>query len=248
VSEPADARRRRPHALAALKSGLAATALLAVTLGLIAWHGRHTDSQHNSYVGARSVDVDVSSGDVEVLGGTGTAAVDRTVSWAMLKPVVSEHLDDDRLTVRVICGSAHRWLCSSSVRVVVPEATAVRVHTGAGRISVRDLSGTLALSSGSGAVEGTALRSSRVNAQSSTGSVRLRFSTAPERVLARSDAADVDVALPQGRDYRVAAASPAPNARVDVVNNPLSARLVDVRSRTGSVRVGYGDPSNTLAQ
>lgn len=238
-------------------------AVAAIGLGALTVIGSlaHETARHTGrYDGVRTVDVDVDSGSVAVTGvdGSTTTTVRRTVSWSLRKPKIQERQEGDRLVVRVDCSFSFGQGCGGHFEIRVPRATDLRLHSSAGRVEVRgtdgsvdasssagrvsatDIGGQATLQSSAGTVEGSRLRSALVDAQSSAGSVRLAFATAPERVQASSSAGSVDVVVPRDATaYRVEASTSAGSSDVTVRTDPGSDRQIDAHSSAGSVRVRY---------
>ena len=238
---------------------LAVAAIGLGALNIIGSLARETARHTGRYDGVRTVDVDVDSGSVAVTGVDGsTTTVRRTVSWSLRKPKIQERQEGDRLVVRVDCSFPFGRGCGGHFEITVPRATDLRLHSSAGRVEVRgtdgsvdasssagrvsatDIGGQATLQSSAGTVEGSRLRSAVVDAQSSAGSVRLAFATAPERVQASSSAGTVDVVVPRDATaYRVEASTSAGSSDVTVRTDPGSDRQIDAHSSAGSVRVRY---------
>src|SRR5262245_34374110 len=108
--------------LRVLGLGFALLAVASGTLNVVGSLGRDSVSSRASYSGVRSVEVHVQDQSVDVTGGSGSAVtVDRTVSWSLRKPKITERQTGDHLVIRVDCG----WFdfgrgCGGQVRLAVP--------------------------------------------------------------------------------------------------------------------------------
>jgi hypothetical protein len=223
-------------------------ALVTVLLGALSVAGslaRDGTAQRHAYVGVRRVDVDVSVESVEVRAGPdGSTALDRTISWSLGRPTITQTQDGDRLVIRSSCPGLNLGRgCSGRVRLVVPAGTDVRVRSSAGDVLAVGLTGPLSLFSSAGSVRGTDLRTPVVDASSSADAVRLQLAVPPSRVRATSSAGAVAVLLPPGpQTYRVDASSSADTTDVTVRTDPTSALVIVARSSADSVRVAYDTP------
>jgi hypothetical protein len=209
---------------------------VAATVG-----GRGSRHLSETYTGVRSIDVQVSAEAVELFASADdTTRLDRTATWSMRAPRLTQQLDGDRLVVRSSCSFGFGLGCSGRLRLDVPAGVDLRVHSSAGAVRADGLSGALDLSTSAGSVRATNLASSDVRASSSAGSVTVELAIEPTRVAASSSAGSVTVLVPQGTaTYRVSAKTSAGSENVDVRTDPAADRVIDVHSSAGSVRVGY---------
>ncbi len=111
----------------------------------------------------------------------------------------------------------------------------VTVERMAGDIAVFDMSGPLDLSSATGEITADGLRSEVVRAVSHTGDLRLELLAAPRSLDVRSDAGEIDLAVPGDVTYRVDARTAAGEERVLVPADQASPRLIRAESVTGDV-------------
>jgi hypothetical protein len=191
-----------------------------------------------------AVRVDNSCGPVKVReGGGGVVRTQARVTTRFgTTPRVTSREEGGRVVVSTHCGSPFGG--SVALTVEVPPAAEVKAQSSAGAVQADGLSGALTLSSSAGSVSGVALRSAQVNAQSSAGSVTLRWAgeADPQRVSAESSAGSVSVLLPDrpGTAYRVEADTSAGSTTVDVRTSPTATREVRAHSSAGSVTVSYG--------
>ncbi|MGN6300690.1 MAG: DUF4097 family beta strand repeat-containing protein [Angustibacter sp.] len=245
TARPRAAPPRRGSGLTApIVAAVVILALIVVVAGLFiatTVGGRGSRHLSETYTGVRTIDVQVSAEAIELVASADdTTRLDRTATWSMRAPKLTQQLDGDRLVVRSSCPFGFGLGCSGRVRIDVPSGVDVRVHSSAGAVRADGLSGALDLSTSAGSVRATNLTSSDVRASSSAGSVTVELASEPSRVTASSSAGSVTVLVPQGTaSYRVSAKTSAGSENVDVRTDPASDRVIDVHSSAGSVRVGY---------
>ncbi|MEA2266305.1 MAG: hypothetical protein QOE27_1888 [Solirubrobacteraceae bacterium] len=190
----------------------------------------------------RSIDLEIASGSVDVVGGRGEAIrVQRTDRFAFDHPALERRslaggvLRLSSRCPRIIVGS-----CSASYRLVVPDDVSVAVRTGAGHIHFDDFRGSARIQSGSGPVAVDAFCGFGLTAASVSGSVRVVSACAPEKLDLRSGTGDATAIVPPGR-YRVAAQSTTGQRHVrGIVPSAQAAYSIAVQSRTGNVTVAGG--------
>ncbi|MFJ6011322.1 DUF4097 family beta strand repeat-containing protein [Streptomyces sp. NPDC092952] len=256
--------RTRTHARTRVlvASGGVAVMVLALT-GCGSTDVSGAPAEHKSFaLSGKTLTIDTRSSSLELVpADVREVEVTRRVDgWGVLGsgPDPEWGMRDDTLSLRVKC-EALISNCSAQYRVKVPRGVAVVVDgdngeiTAAGfrtpltlradngRVSVRDSAGPLDLSSDNGEIltEGVSARS--VSARSDNGRIRLRFTSAPDRVEAVSDNGSITIDLPPGSTkYAVDAAARNGNASVDVPQVAVGAgsgHVVKVRSDNGQVRV-----------
>ncbi len=227
---------------AAVVGAVGTIALGALSIvGLLGWE---TVRVQRTYADVRVVDVDVSVESVRVQtgpeGASGAVRLDRSMSWSMNKPSISQHLVGHRLVVR---SSGAIWFgrgMDGRVTLVVPAGVRLQLHSSGGFVKVVGSTGRVSATSSAGSVTGTALGSADVAASSSAGSVRLDFVADPIKVKARSSAGSVVVQVPRDEAaYAVDASTSAGSRTVSVRTDPGATRRITARSSAGSVRVSY---------
>jgi hypothetical protein len=242
--------------------------ILAVGLSVIAvgWAAltaasllaRVTEHRSATYEGVRSLDVDLGFESVEIVAGTDATSVSmtRSYTWSLGKPTVASRLDGDVLSISSSCPFTVGLGCSGHVRLVVPKDLDVQVHNSDGSITLRDLTGSIDLSTSDGSITAsnltgsvklhsadgsmnvTELRSDNVEATTSDGSVRLSFEVAPSSVTARTSDGSVEVLVPDdGNAYDVTTTTADGSKNVSVPTDPSAARSIKVRTSDGSIRV-----------
>jgi DUF4097 and DUF4098 domain-containing protein YvlB len=114
------------------------------------------------------------------------------------------------------------------------------LRTSSGDVNARGLGGTITLRSASGDINAAELAAGTATAVTSSGDVELGFRLAPRDVDAATASGDVDVSLPRGQTYRVAADTGSGD-RDAIAEDPASPRIVRARTSSGDVTVGYGN-------
>ncbi|MGN6692543.1 MAG: DUF4097 family beta strand repeat-containing protein [Aquihabitans sp.] len=208
------------------------------------------------------LDVSSQGGSIEVVGAdVDDVRIDAHVSDGMVATQFTHDVVGDRLQVRVRCRMVleNQW-CSADLRIVIPRDLEVKVRSSDDSVSLRGLAGRVDAESGNGPVEAESLagdtrlhsdngsvrasrlRTASLQADSSNGSVRVEFATAPLSAIARSDNGSVEVALPRGEEgYAVDISSGNGSTHDLVKSDPESERRVVARSDNGSVTVRYLD-------
>ncbi|GIH06627.1 hypothetical protein Rhe02_46940 [Rhizocola hellebori] len=203
---------------------------------------------------------DFEASDVIVVAGTaGEVKVRRELRWSGDdRPQADESWQGDTLVVSHNCGNAQRDDCSMRYTITVPPATDVVAKTAAGDVVVRDITGPieahavsgdiqLSGSAGqilvetvSGDIQGTGLRSSKVETRGVSGDVRLVFAVAPQTVLVSKVSGDTQVKVPAGSGpYRVDVETTSGDRSVTVDRASGAERAIEVTSTSGDVSVAY---------
>jgi hypothetical protein len=216
------------HSLLLLVGGLV-VALLALKLLALLLVRRSVETL--SFRGpVRAVEIDIDAGDVTVRGGgRSDARVRRTVRRGLLRPRITEAVDDGVLRLRVTSGVVR-------YEVDVPRGAAVIVRGDAASATVIGVAGFVELQAEAGSIEGRALGGSAVRATTTAGSIRLSFDRPPDRVDASTDRGSVDLALPDG-PYDVDVSCTRGQGRIGVPNVAGARCHVRAHSSAGPVRI-----------
>lgn len=123
--------------------------------------------------------------------------------------------------------------------MVVGLRCALRISTESGDVRLERTSGTLRLRSDSGRIELVDAGSADVDARTRRAPLSLAFARPPVRVVAVSDAGDIDVKVPGAHaEYRVdGRAGNAAGVRADIADVPSAARSIVARTEKGAVSV-----------
>ena len=265
---PAPPRAPAPSGGAGGSGGRTALRVLVVALGLavVAWNAvavasllaRGSDSRDGTFGGVRVLELDLSFEEVDV---TGSATADRvTMSrgwhWSLGEPEVVTRQVGDRLVVGSSCPFTPGIPCTGYVHLTVPEGTAVTGRVSDNHLTLRDLTGgidvstsdggvtvvgatgPLRLESRDGTIEASQIRSARVDATTSDGSVHVAFASPPQTVRATSRDGSVELTMPDDRTaYRVTVAVRDGSSAVSVPRDPTSPRRIRVTTSDGDVSI-----------
>jgi len=224
---------------------------------------RDTDIQHQTYDRPITTLVfdEFRSGDVVVAaaeaGDAGQVVVERVVKWNGTKPAVTETWSAGTMTVRHDCGIVIRN-CSIRYTVRVPASVAVRVEATSGDVQIGGITGPLTVHSTSGdvtlsesvapvAVTTTSgnvslrdVRSPQVEANATSGDVKLSFDQAPQSVSVQTTSGNVTTSVPHDpRAYKVDVVTTSGERRISVDQSPDAGRAISVHATSGDVTIGY---------
>jgi Putative adhesin len=216
-----------------------AVGLVLAVLGRVFRHTRVESAVYRQPVSRVVVGTGTGSIDVRPGAAGSPVTVQRTLEWSLGRASSQEAVSGDVLTVRGRCEKDVGFAtCSVSYVLTVPAATAVNVTSSTGAVQVRDLSGDVQARTSTGSVDLTGLRAPAVTAETSTGSVVVRFAAPPSSVSARAGIGSVEVVLPgDGTAYDVRASTSTGRQSVRVPVDPSSTRHVTASTSTGSVEV-----------
>jgi hypothetical protein len=218
--------------IVALSSAVLLTGCTLLT-GCHADEPRHTETR--SYeVNDPDAALRVESGGgriVVVAGTSATVKVTETLRYRGARPEPQHTSDGTELRLTSGCGDD----CGVDYRVEVPAATAVRLDSGGGAVTVTALSGPLDVTSGGGQLDGMA-GSAMFTARTGGGAVEVRFTAPPERVDVTSDGGSVTLRLPTER-YAVSASADGGDTAIGVTRDDASPRRITVSSGGGDIRL-----------
>ncbi|WP_131742181.1 DUF4097 family beta strand repeat-containing protein [Actinomadura roseirufa] len=204
------------------------------------WQSQQKTERQTFQHAVGALALDLSTGDIELNpGGPGRLDVQRRIRWSGSPPSFQERWDGDTFHVGDHCPGDTE--CSITYAISLPPGIPVTAHTRAGDVTVRNLSGTLALDSTAGNITGTGLAGARLTATTRAGDVRLGFARPPARVEAVSTAGEVAVDVPRGQSYLVQTSAKEGGATVQVPQAPDSGHVIIARSQAGDVQVGLSD-------
>jgi hypothetical protein len=213
---------------------LAGAALLAVVvLAAASLPWRSASSSLDFPDPVLGVAVELTAGEVLVRGDDDVrgARLRRSARFGLRRPRVHEEIDDDRVLRLRAVGSLRYEL-------LVPSAVPVEVRVNRGSASVVALRGPVSLRTGAGSVDGRALESRSVTAETASGSVRLWFDRQPSAVDVRTREGEVDLRLPGGPyDVEAAAGSDGDDCTVAVPVEKGAPCRVRARSAGGGIRI-----------
>ncbi len=185
------------------------------------------------------LDVSAGFGDVRVgtEGAAGPSAVAR-LRWAFQQPTVHTTVDGERVSLSGECPFSLFQDCSTSWDVAVPEATAVRIRTTSGDISLGGLGGDVTVETASGDVLGADISAQRVTITATSGDVDIRLSTAPEAVVVSSTSGSIRLVVPNdGTAYAVQVTTASGDVENQLVHAPGAARRIVIETTSGDIEV-----------
>jgi hypothetical protein len=224
---------------------LVAAVLFGLPLLFLGWWGasKAFDSTTTTHYEASStvqrVVLDTGDVNVEIREASVPAiTVDTKSTYFIDKPDVQKRIDGTALMVKADCGSDWTMTsCDTDMTVTVPHGVSVSLDGSQGDISLYDLTGKIAVRSGSGDVSGIGLLGNDVLALSTTGDVSLDLTKEPQRLDVSTDTGDIDVVVPSAR-YAVDEKSETGDAALSgIVNDGSSERTIRSVSNTGDISI-----------
>jgi hypothetical protein len=184
--------------------------------------------------GERGVNV-VSDVPVDVTSSPdGQVHVNVDGSYAAQQPAVNVTPTEGLLEVRTSCPDVH---CSVDVVVELPTGVGVQAKVEGTSLSVVGVSGPVKAAASDGSIVLMNLRSNRVSADCSRGSVAMVFDNPPSQVTATSTDGSLSVEVPHSVTYAVDAIAARGSTDLNIPNDPASARHLYLRSSNGSITV-----------
>ncbi|MFJ5232167.1 DUF4097 family beta strand repeat-containing protein [Kitasatospora sp. NPDC088391] len=222
---------------------------------------RETSHERMFFERIARVEIDSGPARVSVLAaGTDRVLVAERVGWALSRPTVSEHVENDTLSISVGCpGGRARSLfgCAVNLEIQVPPNTEVHSRNSSGRTEILGIAGAVSAStdrgqveltrvsgrvravSGSGQIIGNGLASSAAELFSSSGQITLQYDRAPLAVTARTASGNFILHLPaDGSRYRTDLSTADGRQEIDTsVPDQESSRVLDITSGSGRVTI-----------
>lgn len=176
------------------------------------------ESETFTAAAVREVVVEVESGHVTLLPGTGADVnVTTTRHWSFIEASTGHRVEDGVLTVTAECP----WFapgCRVSEELVIPAGVAVRVETAAGSIEAIDV------------------EVASFDAETAAGNVDASFASAPSDISVTTSAGNVHVLVPAD-SYEVHADAAAGNVDVGVAQSAASERSIRVETSAGNIDI-----------
>jgi hypothetical protein len=155
-------------------------------------------------------------------------------SYAVQQPVVNVTPSGGFLEIRTTCADVH---CNVNVVVEVPAGVGVQVNVEGTSLSVVGVSGPVKAAASDGSITLMNLRSQRVSADCSRGSVAMVFDNPPDQVAATSTDGSLSVEVPQSATYAIDAIAARGSSDLNIPNDPSSGRHLYLRTSNGSISV-----------
>jgi hypothetical protein len=237
---------RSPRELRALLTLIGALVALALVFAgaynLLDLSARSTFITRASYLGVRSLVVESGNGDVHLTGAPpgGRLRILEHVTEGLTTPARTTISGGAKtLYIRSHCVFILSEECSVDYQIAVPPNTTVRVSTGAGDITVRNLTSraSLRLSSGAGDIDATAISAPDVTLSSGAGDIHATLLHPAQLLEASSGAGDLVLSVPNVA-YAVTTSSGVGNITDSSLRiDPSSPRRINASAGAGDVTI-----------
>ena len=235
------------RALRGWNAAVAASAAVLVTLGLafgIGWLATNDTRTSNFALASppTSVDLELSSGDAQISGGSPSAVqVERIDRFAFGRSAHEQRsLSGGVLRLSSRCPHVVVGSCSSSYRLTVPDNVAVKVRSASGSVRLSGFRGNARIETRSGAITVDAFCGFGLSATSSSGNVKVTTACAAKSIDLESDTGNVSALVPPGR-YDVRATARTGKLHVSgVTRSPDAPFSINLFSRSGDVSLEGG--------
>ena len=179
------------------------------------------------------------AGDIVVTGSDRTGIhITETLRWRgpdSAKPRPEHPVNGETLDLGYTCDAVESN-CSVDYRVEVPRNVQVTLDSGAGDLTLRDLTGALKVTTGAGDVEATGIAATKTVVDTGAGDLKLAFATAPEQVDMESGSGDITLTVPGG-PYKLDVQTGAGDQQVTIPTDSASTRKITVKTGAGDVKV-----------
>lgn len=230
--------------------------VLFCAVGLLDQLSQRTEESVRTFADVERVELDLSSGEVELVPARGKEMVVREKRHSgLVSPSSSRSFDGRTLKLDGGCDVFVVLNCKVDYRIEVPRGTTVDVQGFAGSITARDIRGSLHIDNKAGDVRAINVRGPRIEVRTRAGDAEVRdvvgryvsVETAagdadarllrPARDLrVETHAGDATVVVPDV-GYRIDADSNAGDTNVKVRRNDLSKRTLRVRTKAGDASI-----------
>ncbi|MEU4230720.1 DUF4097 family beta strand repeat-containing protein [Nonomuraea sp. NPDC026600] len=221
-----------------IAGGLLASALLLTGCGLKSLAGPTNQDTVTYQVTDKVAKLHVrnESGDTVITEYDGTAVrVTETIQWRNEKPKAQHKVDGDTLSVYYDCDKD--WgSCSIDYKIEVPKGLQIGADAGSGNITMRQLTGQIEASAGSGDVDATGLGGKKIYAEAGSGDVEVKFAVVPDSVELESGSGEAILHVPDGA-YDVKTEVGSGEATVSVKKDPSSPHKVSLTTGSGDASV-----------
>jgi hypothetical protein len=255
---------RRPAGTMSTERRYGIAISVALILGGLYWaltgvtEGTKT-GQDSFQVQGDTLRIENSSAELEVRAGDGPdIKVERQFERNVFGSAPKEKYEGGRLELRDSGCGFLSFGCKTSYILTVPKDVKVAVKSSSGdvtvsglpsgvdlksssgSIEVHDVGGSLRLEASSGDIDAQGLTATTVSTQSSSGSVDLDFSEAPQSVEAKASSGDVSIRIPSGDEaYQVDTHTSSGDESANVKIDPNATRTIQAKTSSGDVTIEY---------
>jgi hypothetical protein len=214
----------------ALAAGLLASAALLTGCGL-ADLAQPSTSESASYQVTEKVtklQLNSNAGDAVVTETGGTAVrVVETLRWRGegSKPRPEHKVEGETLLMTYTCPSDWGAGCSVDYKIEIPKGLSVDLETGSGNLTLRNLTGPIDVSAGSGDVDAAGLAGKQVSADVGSGNLELK-----------AGSGDITLSVPDGA-YDVKSDVGSGDTAVTVRNDSASTHKISLTAGSGDITV-----------
>ncbi|MBO2458324.1 DUF4097 family beta strand repeat-containing protein [Actinomadura violacea] len=113
---------------------------------------------------------------------------------------------------------------------------AVTIRAASGDIGLADVGGAVVAVTSHGDLHASGLRAPSVEGRIGSGSLKLDFATAPQRVTAQSGSGNIEIRLPS-QGYRIEAAAGSGSVHRRVPDSPAATALISAHSGSGDIDI-----------
>jgi hypothetical protein len=237
---------------------------VALILGGIYWAltglTEDTKTSQDSYPVGDSLTVESRSADIEVRAGDGPEIkVERQIERNVFGSDPKESYEKGKLRLRDTGCGFLSFGCHTNYVLTVPRGLKLTLESSSGDVKVSGLTngadlksssgsievhnvrGTLQMESSSGDLEAQALSATTVSTQSSSGSVDLDFSEAPQSVEAEASSGDVTIRIPNDqKPYKVDTETSSGDDDSDsITKDPDATRTITAKTSSGDLAIEY---------
>ncbi|WP_432931641.1 DUF4097 family beta strand repeat-containing protein [Microbispora sp. CA-135349] len=178
------------------------------------------------------LDTRTGSGDIVVNESDRSGVhVTETLHWRGDKPKDGHSVEGDTLTLAYKCDN-----CSVDYEVEVPRGLTMKIDTASGDLTLRDVTGQVNASTGSGDVDARGLAAKQVNTRTGSGDITLRFTAVPDQVQAVTGSGDGRLWVPDGT-YNVNASTGSGDRRIEVPDDESAPHTITIRTGSGDAEV-----------
>ncbi|TQF04992.1 DUF4097 domain-containing protein [Kitasatospora acidiphila] len=209
----------------------------AVLLSMTAcdWWGsrKHNDVSYGVSQSVKTLVVQGETGDITVVGGGDAVTVTEHQHYQDQQPVTTHQVSaDGTLTLAYHCHD-----CGVGYDIHVPAGTVVKLTASTGDVDLSGLTADVQADTETGKIRATGLTGGKAELRAQTGDVCASFAGAPRAVNASTETGSVQITVPGGTGYTVAAAAQTGSVKVAVPQDPSTGRTINAHAETGSVAV-----------